>query len=341
MSAIPLKLSISPDPDSVQWAGRNHAPVTFTVTNNDTRTVKECRLCVVRADLMPLNSMQGEAIELKLAAGEQIITDGWLQARLIGGTWQAVDDWQNALALGELAPAANIAFEVKLAIPDVMQLQGKTSFALMIAATDLAPVIPLVAVFYDDFESYEQFTLPPTFQIYSAGAGVEHQIVYPSATTQGNVFNLRGSDGMAADIVCKTPLPTGTDYTIDALVRPIGGLFAGAIRLFKAYSWSMVADCQFVDGVMNVLAGGSYEAIAATIPAPAHQWHRVTMVVSPEARTYSVYFNKVLLVADVGMHPWITADKLWLTAGNIGSNDIYFDNVGIYVDQPLARIWED
>jgi hypothetical protein len=116
------------------WFGRSTEPVSFTLTNSDSREISESRVCVVRADLMPVDTMAGEPDSVLWSAGENIIKSGWVQARISGGTWQAIDDWTNGLQLGAILPAESVVFEIKLSIPDEMPQQGKLSFALMIAA---------------------------------------------------------------------------------------------------------------------------------------------------------------------------------------------------------------
>lgn len=134
MSAIPFKITISPDPTVIQFAGRNGDPLQFVITNTDTRNITNIKVNVVRADFMPVGGMPDNSDELKLAAGEGVITDGWVLARIAEpDSWTVIDDWSNALDFGALAPDEQQTLEIKIEIPDVMQKQGKISFALQLS----------------------------------------------------------------------------------------------------------------------------------------------------------------------------------------------------------------
>ncbi|MEW6710400.1 MAG: hypothetical protein AB1403_11310 [Candidatus Riflebacteria bacterium] len=134
MSAKPFQITITPDPTLTQFAGRNGAALQFAVTNSDTRSITSCKINVVRADFMPAGSLPDDSDELKLAAGEGLINEGWVKARIADpDAWTTIDDWANGLELGAMAPDEQRTFEIKLEIPDVMQRQGKISFALQLA----------------------------------------------------------------------------------------------------------------------------------------------------------------------------------------------------------------
>jgi len=53
------------------------------------------------------------------------------------------------------------------------------------------------------------------------------------------------------------------------------------------------------------------------------------------AKTYNVYINETLAAENVPMHPTVDARQLSLIAGNLGTNLIYFDEVGLYHDRSV------
>ena len=142
MSATPLNISITPDLSVIKWFGRNDAPTVFAITNNDARTVGTCELYCVRGDFLPKGAGKFEKAFLKKSIGEDLITQGWIEARLVGDpTWTQLTD-TTPLSIGVLLPAESAEFEMRLVVPDEITNEGKTNFALMVAASEVMPVPP-------------------------------------------------------------------------------------------------------------------------------------------------------------------------------------------------------
>lgn len=142
MSATPLNISITPDLSVIKWFGRNDAPTVFAITNNDARTVGTCELYCVRGDFLPKGAGKFEKAFLKKSIGEDLITQGWIEARLVGDpTWTQLTD-TTPLTIGTLLPTESAEFEMRLVVPDEITNEGKTNFALMVAASEVMPVPP-------------------------------------------------------------------------------------------------------------------------------------------------------------------------------------------------------
>jgi len=128
----PYNIDISPNLSGLTVAGRNAPATRFTLTNNDSRDCPEVRINVLRADLMPSATMS-EATIVKDAAGEKVITEKWIQAKISTNTvYTPIDDWDIPL-LFTLDAAEVVSFDVRLVIPDTISVQGKISFSLLVS----------------------------------------------------------------------------------------------------------------------------------------------------------------------------------------------------------------
>lgn len=168
MSATPLNITISPDLSVIRWFGRNQEPTTFTITNNDDRVIGTCELYCVRGDFLPKGAGRGEKAFLKKSIGEDLITQGWLEARLIDGAWQAMTA-ETPFMIGTINPAESIDFEIRLVIPDEVTNEGKTNFALMVSMKEELPppepepVAGMLAWY--DASSLENFSFIPSIRV--------------------------------------------------------------------------------------------------------------------------------------------------------------------------------
>ena len=128
----PFNVDISPNLAGLTVAGRNASATRFTLTNNDSRDISEVRVNVLRADLMPSATMS-EAALVKAGAGEIIITEKWVEAKISTNTiYTPINDWDIPLSFS-LDADEIVAFDVRLVIPDTITIQGKISYSLMIS----------------------------------------------------------------------------------------------------------------------------------------------------------------------------------------------------------------
>lgn len=155
MSATPLDISIVPDLSVIKWFGRNQDPTTFTITNNDTRAITDCKLFVTRGDFLPKGSGRAEeAIFMKRAIGEDLVSQGWLEGKVDDGAWASITEL-SPLLIGALEPEESREFHIRLVIPDTVTNEGKTSFAVMIAATAAGVALPTLSIALDDADKDE------------------------------------------------------------------------------------------------------------------------------------------------------------------------------------------
>jgi len=128
----PYDVTFSPNLSGLTIAGRNASATRITVTNNDSRDIPEVRINVLRADLMPSNTMFEAAI-VKDGAGEKVVTEKWVQAKMSTDVaYTPIDDWSSPIAF-TLASSETKAFDIKLVIPDTITVQGKISFSLLVS----------------------------------------------------------------------------------------------------------------------------------------------------------------------------------------------------------------
>lgn len=128
----PYDVTFSPNLSGLTIAGRNASATRITVTNNDSRDCSEVRINVLRADLMPSNTMFEAAI-IKDGAGEKVVTEKWVQAKMSTDVaYTPIDDWSSPIAF-TLDSLETKAFDIKLVIPDTITVQGKISFSLLVS----------------------------------------------------------------------------------------------------------------------------------------------------------------------------------------------------------------
>jgi hypothetical protein len=155
MSAIPLDISIVPDLSVIKWFGRNQDPTTFTITNNDTRAITDCKLYVTRGDFLPKGAGRAEeAIFMKRAIGEDLVSQGWLEGKVDDGAWANITEI-SPLLIGALEPEESREFHIRLVVPDTVTNEGKTSFAVMIAAIAAGVALPTLSIALDDADKDE------------------------------------------------------------------------------------------------------------------------------------------------------------------------------------------
>lgn len=76
----------------------------------------EVKINATRADFCE-QKRTGETAAISTSNGQDILDDGYFEGRLIGGTWQNISNFTNALSLGAIAKDAYVAFEIRLNIP--------------------------------------------------------------------------------------------------------------------------------------------------------------------------------------------------------------------------------
>lgn len=186
-----------------------------------------------------------------------------------------------------------------------------------------------VTYFYDDFESYAENSYPSNFtQIYNGCGDAEQKVITTTGYDGANskVFRLLGCNGWASEQYVSLPSQLPAILVIDAYVKPVSGSVPGALRSRNpSGTWgTTISDVTFDTGG-NITAGGI--VIGAYT---AGSWYRVTMEHDITQKIYNVYINGIKAAENINMHPTLSPTQLEVVGGNNGTNEIYFDNVGLY-----------
>ncbi len=209
----------------------------------------------------------------------------------------------------------------------------------------LVLVTPLAAgaatqYFFDDFESYSLNSYPTSFtQIYNGSGDADQKVISttgPDASST-QVFQLVGRSGWASEHIWLLPTTLPATLVIQAYIRPVSGQWPGRFGLRNpSGSWGTRVSAVLFDSSGNITAlqNGSDSDKVQLGTYTMNTWYLVRMEHHLSARTYDVYIDGVQVGTDIPMHPTLDPTQLHLTAGNTGSNTIYFDDVGVYDADP-------
>ncbi|MCF8055842.1 MAG: right-handed parallel beta-helix repeat-containing protein [Desulfocapsa sp.] len=199
------------------------------------------------------------------------------------------------------------------------------------------------SIFYEDFEIYPENSYPTSFtQIYN-GSGTANQKVITTTghdTADTKVFRLEGVSSWASEHIKTLPASLPPTLVIDAYIQPVNGSFPGRFGLRSpSGTWGTRISAILFDsnGKITAVQNGVDSSKIELGTYAMGTWYRVTLEHTLPARTYNVYIDGVQIGTDIPMHPTLDPTQLHLTAGNLGTNQIYFDNVGMY-DQPPSYI---
>lgn len=131
---LPLQLVFENDPKQLVFANTENSVVALSIKNEDTRTAYGLKINVVRGDLLLAGDLTLED-DSKIGGGEKVISGKWVECRLASpDAWQPVDDWATGFELGDLAPGASIAFEIRINLPTGNTDIGRMCFAIQASA---------------------------------------------------------------------------------------------------------------------------------------------------------------------------------------------------------------
>ncbi|MCR4431500.1 MAG: S-layer homology domain-containing protein [Tepidanaerobacteraceae bacterium] len=193
------------------------------------------------------------------------------------------------------------------------------------------------ALFYEDFESYAENAYPTSFALLYNGTGTANQKVITTSGYDGNstkVFRLEGASSWASEQLVDLPSPLPETLVIDAYVKPVSGSWPGRIGLYNPNvgSWGTRVSGVLFDsnGKITAVQNGNDSQLLELGTYTMGSWYRITMEHHIAAKTYDVYINGVKVAENIPMSQTVTPTKLNLTAGNTETNEIYYDNVGLY-----------
>jgi hypothetical protein len=188
-------------------------------------------------------------------------------------------------------------------------------------------------LYAEDFEGYALNTYPTSFTLLYSGTGAANQKIIADTDylgVTGKVFRLQGAPNWASEHLRPLPSTMPDTLIIQAYVKPISGTWPGRIGLYNPNvgTWgTRISAVLFGSGNITALRNSSDGDSIALGTYTVGTWYKVTMIHDMSDKTYDVKINDVLLAENLPMSQSIPATHLNLTAGNIGTNEIYYDNV--------------
>ncbi len=214
------------------------------------------------------------------------------------------------------------------------------SVAMVLSIITSIPMAAFAApVFFDDFESYDENTYPSSFAIQYNGTGDANQKVMTTSGYQGvdsKVFRLEGAHYWSSEQYVSLPSELPDILIADAWIKPVSGVWPGeiAFRNLGVGPWGTRYAAVWFSDNGNILAvrngndGDTLDIGDYTLG----QWCQITLKADLLLKTFDVYINGIKAAEDLPTHPSLTPTTLSLIAGNLGTNEIYFDEVGLYSD---------
>ena len=188
--ATPLNIVLDSDPQQIVFAGRGAAPITLTLTNDDSRDAASVLINAVRGDLLTKNDLALTTEELN-GGGYKIIDEAWVECRLAApDAWQPIDDWATPFDLGSLAAGASVSFEMQVNVPIANTDAGRMCFALMVSSKPAdEPQVTSVTIDQASFAIIEGGTDTATATVV-ADVGADDSVVWTSNNTAAATINV-------------------------------------------------------------------------------------------------------------------------------------------------------
>jgi hypothetical protein len=210
--------------------------------------------------------------------------------------------------------------------------------------------ISLIEKFYENFESTAADSYPSSFtQLYN-GTGDANQkviVVQPPNATPGhmttNAFYLQGANGWASEHLVNLPTPLGNIIQVEAYVAPGAGTWPGRIGLYNkdVGTWgTRISGVSFQNGRIYAIKNSDDNDLIDLGEYILNYWHHVRLVHFTDSRVYDVYIDGILATTGVPFGA-VAIQSLNLTSGNIGTNEIVFDDVKISYNEPEYTITFD
>lgn len=210
--------------------------------------------------------------------------------------------------------------------------------------------VSLVEKFYEDFESTEIDAYPDSFTRLYDGTGAANQKVVlvqaPNATPDNmftHAFYLQGANYWASEHLVSLSTPLGNIIEVEAYVAPGSGSFPGRIALYNqdVGTWgTRISGVTFQNGRIYAIRNGNDSDLLDLGEYVLNFWHHVRLVHNVSLHTYDVYLDGVLAASDVPFST-VAIQSLNLTSGNIGTNEIYFDDVRISYNETQFTVTFD
>jgi hypothetical protein len=210
--------------------------------------------------------------------------------------------------------------------------------------------ISLVEKFHENFETTAAESYPSSFtQLYN-GTGDANQkviVVQPPNATPGhmttNAFYLQGANGWASEHLVNLPTPLGNIIQVEAYVAPGTGTWPGRIGLYNkdVGTWgTRISGVSFQNGRIYAIQNSSDSDLIDLGEYVLNYWHHVRLVHFTDLRVYDVYIDGILASTGIPFGA-VAIQSLNLTSGNIGTNEIVFDDVKISYNEPFYTVTFD
>lgn len=207
--------------------------------------------------------------------------------------------------------------------------------------------ISLVEKFYEDFESTAIDGYPASFTRLYDGTGAANQkvvVVQPPNATPDHMtthaFRLEGASGWASEQLVNLPTPLGTTIQVEAYVAAGSGTWPGRIGLYNkdVGDWgTRISGVSFQNGHIYAIRNSSDGDLIDLGEYVLNYWHHVKLVHFTDSHVYDVYIDGIIKATAIPFSS-VAIQSLNLTAGNIGTNEIYFDDVKISYNEPVYTV---
>jgi hypothetical protein len=210
--------------------------------------------------------------------------------------------------------------------------------------------ISLVEKFYEDFESTAVDGYPASFTHLYDGTGSANQkvvVVQPPNATPDHMtthaFYLQGANNWASEQLVNLPTPLGTTIQVEAYVAAGSGTWPGRIGLYNkdVGDWgTRISGVSFQNGHIYAIRNSNDSDLIDLGEYVLNYWHHVKLVHFTDSHVYDVYIDGIIKATAIPFSS-VAIQSLNLTAGNIGTNEIYFDDVKISYNEPVYTVTFD
>lgn len=207
--------------------------------------------------------------------------------------------------------------------------------------------ISLVEKFYEDFESTAVDGYPSSFTRLYDGTGAANQKVVvvqpPNATPEHmttHAFYLQGASGWASEQLVNLPTPLGTTIQVEAYVAAGSGTWPGRIGLYNkdVGDWgTRISGVSFQNGHIYAIRNSNDGDLIDLGEYVLNDWYHVKLVHFTDSHVYDVYIDGIIKATAIPFSS-VAIQSLNLTSGNIGTNEIYFDDVKISYNEPVYTV---
>jgi hypothetical protein len=145
---------------------------------------------------------------------------------------------------------------------------------------------------------------------------------------------------MGVGTVSQLPTPLGTTIQVEAYVAAGSGTWPGRIGLYNkdVGDWgTRISGVSFQNGHIYAIRNSNDGDLIDLGEYVLNYWHHVKLVHFTD-RMFTMYTLTVSIKATAIPFSSVAIQSLNLTSGNIGTNEIYFDDVKISYNEPVYTV---